>query len=67
MDTVYEVQTRFIFDRWENCWTIDDKELETFNSIEEAQAEIDDAISTSPEGDATQSDYRIVETSKGGK
>ena len=57
MTIKYEVQTRFVFDKWENCWHINDK-LETFDSIEQAQAEINDAIRMNPEG-STQADYRI--------
>jgi hypothetical protein len=64
----YEVQTRFVFDTWENCWTDTAADpyapvKSTFKSIEEARAEIRDVIDNPPDEPDDwfdESDFRIV-------
>lgn len=53
----YIVETLFTYG-WENCWTEDDKPM-TFDTREEAQAEIDDIIESGL--DYNQNDFRIIE------
>ncbi len=65
--THYEVQTRFTWG-WENCWW--DHETDpyapvksTYDTMEEARAEIRDAIKNSPrelKDRMTENDFRIV-------
>ena len=64
----YEVQTQFIYG-WENCWGEEqesypyDRVQSTFDTMEEARAEIRDAINNDhrePENRFTESDFRIV-------
>lgn len=43
---MFEVHTYTICQGWTNCWTIDQGTPETFDTAEEAQAEIDDLINT---------------------
>ena len=58
----YEVQTRFGNDNWENVWH-DGEELAYFDSVEEAQAEIDAMVEEMElvGMDYDRNDYRIVE------
>ena len=66
--THYEVQTRFLYDTWENCWTdigadSNGTVKSTFNTMEEARAEIRDVIDNPPESPDdwfNESDFRIV-------
>ena len=53
----YAVEMSTVIDGWVNCWHENDQLL-FFDSIEEAQAEIDFAVS---QGVAPAEDYRIVE------
>lgn len=47
----YEVQTDTLIDGWVNCWMEDDK-LMVFDTVELAQAEIEDAIESLRESHA---------------
>jgi hypothetical protein len=53
---MYQVLTRTYVDGWINCWTIDGVPW-VFDTVEEAQAEIDDLLQEMPDYDA--GDYRI--------
>jgi hypothetical protein len=57
----YEVQTNFGNDNWENVWH-DGEELTYFDTVEEAQEEIDDMIEEMEEQgmDYDRDDYRIM-------
>jgi hypothetical protein len=54
---MYQVLTRTYVDGWANLWHDDDGVLWIFDTIEEAQAEIDDLLQEMPDYDAD--DYRI--------
>lgn len=54
---MYQVLTRTYVDSWANLWHDDDGVLWIFDTIEEAQAEIDDLLQEMPDYDAE--DYRI--------
>jgi hypothetical protein len=63
----YEVQHYTLCDGWINCWTITDENdvetLETFDTIEEAQAALDEFFAdlASESNDSySRDDYRIV-------
>ena len=54
---MYQVLTRTYVDGWANLWHDDDGVLWIFDTIEEAQTEIDDLLQEMPDYDAE--DYRI--------
>lgn len=53
----YQVLTRTYVDGWANLWHDDDGVPWVFDTVEEAQAEIDDLLQEMPDYDAE--DYRI--------
>jgi len=64
----YEVQTLTYLNQWENTWTDDGMTLVTFDTLEDAQKELDDhladlahAVKIGNLEDFYPEDYRIVE------
>ncbi len=66
---IYEVQALFYGGHWQNCWTDSNELPRTFESVEDAQQEIDEHIRDCGEAakrgymmdTPEQSDFRIVE------
>lgn len=67
MKIQYEVQTR-MFNRWESCWMDHDDQPVVFDSMLEAQFEIDETVKETEyavmagdmENAMTQEDFRII-------
>lgn len=57
---MFIVETNTVLTGWVNCWYVDDV-LETFDSWEEANAEIVAHIKDLEDSDLSVSEYRIVE------
>ena len=72
MKTHYEVEMLFFNSGWENCWKVDDDEPQTFETFDDALAELNCHLAEMEEAEqegfiedyAPAHDYRIVKVTR---